>query len=130
MIDIATLAKQSGIAAHTLRYYDSRGLITAVSRSGLKRVYADGVWLNLRLIHLGQKVGMSLQQIDAAFGLSSHIAVQRETFNQQAQAVAEQIRHLQTMQALLQHLSACAHAQHLDCPEFQALLNEVLPQQQ
>ena len=32
--------------------------------------------------------------------------------------------------AVVRPLSACTHAQHLDCPEFQALLNEVLPQQQ
>ena len=101
-----------------------------MSRSGLNRVYDYGVWLDWRLIHLGQKVGMSLQQIHAAFGLSSQMVVQREALSEQAQAETAQIPHVQTMQALLAHLSACTHAQHLDCPEFQALLNEVLPQQQ
>ena len=63
MIDIATLAKQTGIPAHTLRYYETRGLIAPVSRSGLKRVFADDVVLKLQLIQLGQQVSMSLDDI-------------------------------------------------------------------
>ena len=57
MIDIATLAKQTGIPAHTLRYYETRGLIAPVSRSGLKRVFADDVVLKLQLIQLGAASG-------------------------------------------------------------------------
>ena len=127
MIDIATLAKQTGIPAHTLRYYETRGLIVPVSRSGLKRVFADDVVLKLQLIQLGQQVGMSLDDINAAFGLNADMAVKRSALAQQAATVATQIRQLQTIQTLLQHLLACPHEQHLDCPEFLALLQTGLP---
>ena len=112
MIDIATLAKQTGIPAHTLRYYETRGLIAPVSRSGLKRVFADDVVLKLQLIQLGQQVGMSLDDINAAFGLNADMAVKRSALAQQAATVATQIRQLQTVQTLLQHLLACPHEQH------------------
>ena len=127
MIDIATLAKQTGIPAHTLRYYETRGLIAPVSRSGLKRVFADDVVLKLQLIQLGQQVGMSLDDINLAFGLNADMAVKRSALAQQAATVATQIRQLQTIQTLLQHLLACPHEQHLDCPEFLALLQTGLP---
>ena len=122
MIDIATLAKQTGIPAHTLRYYETRGLIAPVIRSGLKRVFADDVVLKLQLIQLGQQVGMSLDDINLAFGLNADMAVKRSALAQKAATVASQIRQLQTVQTLLQHLLACPHEQHLDCPEFLALL--------
>ena len=127
MIDIATLAKQTGIPAHTLRYYETRGLIAPVSRSGLKRVFADDVVLKLQLIQLGQQVGMSLDDINLAFGLNADMAVKRSALAQQAATVASQIQQLQTVQTLLQHLLACPHEQHLDCPEFLALLHTGLP---
>ena len=127
MIDIATLAKQTGIPAHTLRYYETRGLIAPVSRSGLKRVFADDVVLKLQLIQLGQQVGMSLDDINSAFGLNADMAVKRSVLAQQAATVATQIRQLQTIQTLLQHLLACPHEQHLDCPEFLTLLQTGLP---
>ena len=127
MIDIASLAKQTGIPAHTLRYYETRGLIAPVSRSGLKRVFADDVVLKLQLIQLGQQVGMSLDDINLAFGLNADMAVKRSALAQQAAIVASQIRQLQTVQTLLQHLLACPHEQHLDCPEFLALLHTGLP---
>ena len=127
MIDIATLAKQTGTPAHTLRYYETRGLIAPVSRSGLKRVFADDVVLKLQLIQLGQQVGMSLDDINLAFGLNADMAVKRSALAQQAATVATQIRQLQTIQTLLQHLLACPHEQHLDCPEFLALLHTGLP---
>ena len=127
MIDIATLAKQTGIPAHTLRYYETRGLIAPVSRSGLKRVFADDVVLKLQLIQLGQQVGMSLDDINLAFGLNADMAVKRSALAQKAATVASQIRQLQTVQTLLQHLLACPHEQHLDCPEFLALLHTGLP---
>lgn len=126
MIDIATLSKQTGIAAHTLRYYESRGLIASVGRSGLKRVYAQEVVLRLKLIRLGQQVGMSLDGINQAFHLSSEIRIERTAFQQQAAVLAVQIRHLQTMQALLQHLADCSYDSHLQCPSFQALLQDGL----
>ena len=81
MIDIATLAKQTGIPAHTLRYYETRGLIAPVSRSGLKRVFADDVVLKLQLIQLGQQVGMSLDDINAAFGLNADMTVKRTAWH-------------------------------------------------
>ena len=127
MIDIATLAKQTGTPAHTLRYYETRGLIAPVSRSGLKRVFADDVVLKLQLIQLGQQVSMSLNDINLAFGLNADMAVKRSVLAQQAATVATQIRQLQTVQTLLQHLLACPHEQHLDCPEFLTLLQTGLP---
>ena len=36
-LDIAEVAQLSGVPASTLRYYEERGLVTAVGRRGLRR---------------------------------------------------------------------------------------------
>ena len=43
-LDISDVAKQSGIPASALRYYEERGLIAAIGRRGLRRVFDAGVY--------------------------------------------------------------------------------------
>ncbi|HSX56098.1 MAG TPA: MerR family DNA-binding transcriptional regulator, partial [Sphingomonas sp.] len=42
-LDIAQVAKRSGVAASTLRYYEERGLIESIGRRGLRRTFDPGV---------------------------------------------------------------------------------------
>jgi len=61
---IGELVKQSGLAAHTIRFYESEGLIAEVSRTDNGyRDYGDEVLHCLERIQLGQRLGLSLQEI-------------------------------------------------------------------
>jgi DNA-binding transcriptional MerR regulator len=51
-MDIAEVAKRSGVPASTLRYYEERGLIASVGRQGARRRFAPGVLDQLALIAL------------------------------------------------------------------------------
>ena len=38
-LDIAEVVEQAGVPASTLRYYEEKGLIMPIGRSGLRRVF-------------------------------------------------------------------------------------------
>ena len=42
-LDITAVAKESGVPASALRYYEDRGLIASVGRRGLRRVFDASV---------------------------------------------------------------------------------------
>ena len=56
-IDIADVARRSGLTASTLRYYEAQGLIAAAGRHGLRRQYQPEVLQQLALITLGRTAG-------------------------------------------------------------------------
>ena len=47
-LDIADVAKRSGLPASTLRYYEERGLITPIGRRGLRRLFDRACWSDWR----------------------------------------------------------------------------------
>ena len=68
VLDIAELAKRTGIPASTLRYYDERGLIRSIGRRGARRLFDGSVLDVLALITMGQSAGFSLAEIATIFG--------------------------------------------------------------
>lgn len=66
-MDIAEVAKSSGLPASTLRYYEEKGLIRSNGRNGLRRLFAANVIERLALIALGRNVGFSLDEIGNMF---------------------------------------------------------------
>ena len=66
-LDIAQVARHSGVAASTLRYYEEKGLIASVGRRGLRRLFAPGVLQRLALIALWRTAGFSLREIALMF---------------------------------------------------------------
>jgi len=66
-MDIAEVAKRSGLRASTLRYYEEKGLVHSVAPPGERRRFAPGVLDQLALIALGQSAGFSLDEIRSMF---------------------------------------------------------------
>jgi DNA-binding transcriptional MerR regulator len=62
-MDIAEVAKRSGVPASTLRFYEKKGLIASLGRLGARRKFAPGILDQLALIALGQAAGLSLDEI-------------------------------------------------------------------
>ena len=62
-MDIGEVAKASGLAPSTLRYYEEIGLIQSSGRKGLRRLFQPKVLEELALISLGRKAGFSLDNI-------------------------------------------------------------------
>src|SRR5690606_20198784 len=93
-LDIAEVAKVTGVPASTLRYYEERGLIASHSRRGLRRVFDPGVVTKLSLIALGQAAGFSLDDIAGMFGPDRHIWIRRDTLSSKANDLERTITHL------------------------------------
>jgi DNA-binding transcriptional MerR regulator len=60
---IGVVAERSGVAATTLRFYESAGLLSAPGRIGGRRRYDQDVFHRLEVIGLCKAAGFSLEEI-------------------------------------------------------------------
>lgn len=121
-LDIAAVARQSGVPASTLRYYEEKGLIASVGRHGLRRLFEPAVLQRLALIALGRAAGFSLDEIAGVFATSGQPRIDREKLRGKAEELDETIRKLSAMRDGLRHAAECKAASHMECPTFQRLL--------
>lgn len=117
-LDISQVAKRSGVAASTLRFYEEKGLIGSVGRRGLKRLFEPHVLERLALIALGRAAGFSLDEIAAMFGPDGHPRIERERLLVKAKELDETIRRLTAMRDGLRHAAACPEPSPMACPHF------------
>lgn len=127
LIDIGVLAKASGVATSTLRYYEEFGLIRSVARNGLRRQYNEDTLVQLALISLGKSAGFSLEEIGGMFDKDRKPNLPRPTLNERADELDRQIRRLKTLSSMLRHVADCPAPSHLACPRFQKLLSAACP---
>ena len=65
-ITIGELARRSGVATSALRFYESRGLISASRTTGRQRRFARPTLRRVAFIQAAQRVGLSLEEIGTA----------------------------------------------------------------
>lgn len=121
-MDIAEVAKRSGVPASTLRYYEEKGLIASSGRQGLRRRFAPGVLDQLALIALGQAAGFSLDEIASMFAPDGRPSISRPMLAAKAAEIDRTIKRLRAMSDGLKHAAACRAPSHAECPTFQRLL--------
>ena len=76
-MDIAEVARRSGVTASTLRFYEEKKLIASVGRSGLRRTFDPRVLERLALIALGRSAGFSLDEIARMFAADGRPKIDR-----------------------------------------------------
>lgn len=121
-MDIAEVAKRSGVPASTLRFYDEKGLIQSTGRHGLRRLFDAGVLERLALISLGQSAGFSLDEMARMFSTGGPNRIDRSLLSAKADALDETIGKLSAMRDGLRHAAVCPAPSHLECPTFRRLL--------
>lgn len=121
-MDISEVARQSGVPASTLRYYEEKGLIASVGRRGIRRTFEPGVLERLALIALGSAAGFSLDEIGGMFAADGRPSIDRKALAAKAQELDRTIRKLVAMRDGLQHAAACRAPSHMECPTFRRLL--------
>jgi DNA-binding transcriptional MerR regulator len=121
-VDIAEVARRSGIPASTLRFYEEKGLIASVGRHGLRRLFDPGVLERLALIALGRASGFSLDEIGRMFTPQGQLSIDRPTLLAKADELDKTIRQLGAMRDGLRHVAVCQAPSHLECPSFQSIL--------
>ena len=121
-MDIADVARRSGVPASTLRYYEQRGLIASVGRHGLRRVFDASVLERLALIALGRSAGFTLDEIASMFGPGGRVAIDRGLLAAKADELDTAIQRMSALRNGLRHAARCPAPSHLECPTFRRLL--------
>lgn len=121
-MDIAEVARRSGVPASTLRYYEEKGLISSLGRQGLRRRFGPGVLEQLALIALGQAGGFSLEEIGTMFSSDGRPSIDRGMLSAKADEIDAMIKRLKAMSDGLRHAAACRAPSHAECPSFRRLL--------
>ncbi len=125
-MDIAELSHRSGLPASTLRYYDEKGLIASVGRHGLRRIFDDTVMQKLALIALARQAGFSLAEIAGMFDAAGQAMIDRAQLHTKADELDGTIHRLSAMRDGLRHAAQCSAPSHVECPEFQKLMQSAL----
>ncbi|CAM2066660.1 Helix-turn-helix domain-containing protein [Sulfidibacter corallicola] len=120
-IDIAEVAKRSGLPASTLRYYEEKGLIQSTGRRGLRRLFDSSVLQHLALISLGRFAGFSLEEIAALFTPDGP-KIDRDLLLAKADELDNNIQRIMAIRDGLRHAAECRAPSHFECPKFQRLL--------
>jgi DNA-binding transcriptional MerR regulator len=121
-VDIAEVARRSGVPASALRFYEEKRLITSIGRRGLRRVFDPGVLDRLALIALGRSAGFSLDEIALMFAPDGRIRIDRQMLAAKADELDKTIRNLTEMREALRHAAVCRAPSHMECPKFRHFL--------
>jgi DNA-binding transcriptional MerR regulator len=121
-MDIAEVARRSGVAASTLRFYEEKGLIASVGREGLRRRFDPRVLDQLALIALAQTAGFRLDEIGTMFAADGQPDLDRAMLTAKADEIDVLVRRLQAVSKGLRHAAVCPAPSHSECPTFQKLL--------
>ena len=121
-MDIAEVARRTGVAASTLRYYEEKGLIASVGRQGLRRRFDPRVLDQLALIALAKASGFSLDEIATMFAPDGSPSLDRRMLSAKADEIDAMVTRLQAMSKGLRHAAVCPAPSHAECPTFRRLL--------
>ncbi len=121
-LDIAEVARHSGLPASTLRFYEEKRLIASIGRRGLHRVFSQNVLERLALIAMGRAAGFSLDEMARMFAPDGRPRIDRRMLAAKAAELDRTIRELTAMRDGLRHAAACPAPSHMECPTFRRLL--------
>ena len=118
IIDISQVAKQSGVPASTLRFYEKKCLIRSVGRHCIRRVFSEDILERMSLIALRRVAGFSLDEISGILGSGKTLDVDRDLLLNKASELDETIQKLSAMRDGLQLAATYTAPSHLECPRF------------
>lgn len=121
-LDIAEVARRSGIPASALRFYEEKGLIAPIGRRGLRRLFDAKVLDRLALIALARGAGFSLDEIALMFAPDGRPRIDRRMLAAKAEELDKTVRRLSVMRDGLRHAAACPAPSHMECPTFRRYL--------
>lgn len=121
-LDIGEVAARSGLRPSALRHYEKAGLISSVSRHGLRRQFPPEVLSQLRLIAMGKLAGFSLDEIAGMFGRNGMPDLPRTVLHRKADEIERRIRDLTALRDTLRHVADCRAPSHMECPTFRRLM--------
>ena len=120
VLDIAEVARASGLPASAIRFYEEKGLVSSIGRRGTRRLFEPSILERLALIALGRAAGFRLDEIQAMFAMGG--AIDRDQLRAKADELDLRIKQLQAMRDGLRHAADCPAPSHAECPTFQRMV--------
>ncbi|MEV7987516.1 MerR family DNA-binding transcriptional regulator [Micromonospora sp. NPDC085948] len=65
---VGDVARDSGVSSSAVRFYEARGLITAIRTSGNQRRFDDHAACRVRVAQVAQRIGLSINEIATLLG--------------------------------------------------------------
>lgn len=133
-MNIGDVARQSGVSAKMIRYYESIGLIAAADRSeGGYRNYGMKDVHTLRFIRRARDLGFTVEQMGDLLALwkdrSRASAEVKKIALDHVGLLERKVAELQAMADTLRHLAAHCHGDDRpDCPILEDLASESAPE--
>jgi MerR family redox-sensitive transcriptional activator SoxR len=122
LLTIGDVARRTGRAASSLRYYEEIGLIDAPVRLGGRRCYSPGIVRTLAVIDTAQRAGLSLDEIrlllDASEADETTVERLRDVAERKLPEVVALIERAEVVRGWLEHAAQCACPTLDDCPLF------------
>lgn len=103
---IGEAAKEFGIAASAIRYYDSLGILPGLTRKGGTRIFDEKGMERLRLIECYKLSGMNMREIVAIFAMIDEkrdAAKRREIFHNKHNTIIDMIEELKETEKILRY---------------------------
>lgn len=123
---IGEVARQAGISAKTLRFYEAVGLLPSPPRSeGGYRLYSEGDLRLLRFVRTARALGLSIGEIRSILAHSCPCDELRDLMEARRRTLEAQIRALEEQRARLERLLATwddlpdAPAEGYFCPRLE-----------
>ncbi|HEX7390324.1 MAG TPA: MerR family DNA-binding transcriptional regulator [Acidiphilium sp.] len=101
LFSVSQLARQLGVTARTIRFYEDKGLINP-SRAGTTRVYTPRDRARLMLILRGKRLGFSLREVKDYLDLYDIDPTQHTQMKQLLVGVRKRIARLQEQRTALE----------------------------
>lgn len=109
LLSVGEVARRSGVAVSTVHFYEAQGLIESTRTPGNQRRYARDVLRRIAIVRAGQRVGIPLAAIRAAFdGLPRERAVDAADWARLSASWRDEIdARIALLTKLREDLSAC-----------------------
>ncbi len=118
-LSIGQIATKAGVTASTVRYYESIGLLPVAKRSSGQRRYQEDTLQLLRLLHMGQEAGFTLNELQTlVHGFTPETppaARWKKLASKKLLELDEQVNKIKHMQGILQNALACGCLRLEDC---------------
>ena len=124
-LDIGEVIAKSGVAASTLHVWERNGLIAPTGRSGLRRQYGDDILVVVAMIVAAQRAGLTPDEIRPM--LHDGIDSEKTALHAKLDELRTRRDELNAAITSLEHALDCSYPSPMDCPDFLAWLDGVLP---
>jgi MerR family redox-sensitive transcriptional activator SoxR len=107
MLTIGDVAREAGLRASAVRYYERLGLLPAPERRNGRRRYTEEVIPRLEVIRFARNSGFTLREIAKLFGGRPYSARLRELANAKIGELEGAVARARMMQSLLRSALRC-----------------------